>query len=87
MAVTVIFSQHYILTKKTKLPLIGNTFGAIANVLLNLYLIPRCGIQGAAIATLISYFVPTLLIGLFIDRKIGKIFLDSIFYIGRTYKP
>lgn len=40
-------------------------FGAITNIILNIFLIPRYGINGAAIATLISYSVIILSIFLF----------------------
>lgn len=35
--------------------------GALINVILNMYLIPRMGIEGAAIATIIGYFISNLL--------------------------
>jgi len=40
-----------------KLNLIGNSFAAVFNVVLNVILIPRYGLDGAAIATAVSYFV------------------------------
>ena len=40
-------------------------FGMITNVLLNIVLIPKYGMSGAAFATLISYFVPFLTLFLF----------------------
>ena len=33
------------------------TFGAIVNVILNQYLIPKIGIEGASIATLMGYLI------------------------------
>jgi len=38
---------------------------AVANIILNLILIPTCGIQGAAIATVISQFIASVLSNLF----------------------
>jgi PST family polysaccharide transporter len=40
-----------------KFDMVSNMSAAIANVLLNLFFIPRYGIIGAAWATLISYFL------------------------------
>jgi PST family polysaccharide transporter len=50
----------------TRLSFQKTTIGAIMNIALNLWLIPRYGATGAAIATLISYVVVnTVLIGVF----------------------
>jgi Na+-driven multidrug efflux pump len=73
---------QYLLTENyTKIPLIGNFFGAILNVILNLILIPNYGIAGAAFATLISYSLSAL-IGLIFPktRHQLKIVSESIFY-------
>ncbi|MEI7451735.1 MAG: flippase [Candidatus Falkowbacteria bacterium] len=48
-------SQYLIIEGKTKILFIINFLSMAANVLLNLWLIPRMGISGAALATLISY--------------------------------
>ncbi|AIF70356.1 hypothetical protein PAP_09910 [Palaeococcus pacificus DY20341] len=40
-----------------KLNLIGNSFAAVLNVILNILLIPAYGLDGAAVATAVSYFV------------------------------
>ena len=45
----------YVVTEKSHLSLSTTIWGALANIVLNLVLIPRIGIQGAAIATLCSY--------------------------------
>lgn len=42
--------------------LLSTTIGAIVNITLNYYLIPIYGIRGSALATLISYTIPTLLL-------------------------
>ncbi|MDP5213579.1 flippase [Pseudoalteromonas tunicata] len=52
-----IFSKWIILEKLFHFSLITQAAGAISNILLNLYLIPRYGAIGAAWATLISYFI------------------------------
>ncbi len=53
--VRALISQHLIITGNEPLSLLSHGVGAILNVLLNLWLIPRYGIEGAAWATLISY--------------------------------
>ena len=45
----------YVVTEKSRLSLWTALWSALANIFLNLLLIPRIGIQGAAIATLASY--------------------------------
>lgn len=46
----------YTVKKKTTMSLVTAVVGAGINIVLNLYLIPRMGAQGAGIATAISYF-------------------------------
>jgi len=50
-------SNQLLIIKKTWPNLLMLSLGAILNVLLNLYLIPLIGIEGAAIATFIGYIV------------------------------
>jgi O-antigen/teichoic acid export membrane protein len=76
-------SQYLIAENLTKLSFIRTLLGMIANVLLNLWLIPIYGITGSAVATLISYSVATFSIGL--SRKTGYQFImmfKSIFLIN-----
>ena len=47
----------YVVTKKSGVSLVTAIVGAISNIVLNYFLIPsKLGVQGAAIATFISYF-------------------------------
>jgi len=50
-----------LILKKTKLILINTIAGAIVNIILNIYLIPKYGINGAAIATGISLILIAVL--------------------------
>jgi len=59
-ATTQITSVGISLSRKTKYIALGSLVAAIANVLLNVLLIPRWGILGASIATAISFTVLTL---------------------------
>jgi len=47
----------YVVTEKSRLSLWTALWGALANIALNFWLIPRIGIQGAAVATLGSYLL------------------------------
>ena len=76
-------SSQYLITENfTKLSFFRTFMGMIINVILNLVLIPKYGIIGAAYATLISYSVAVFSIILF--PKTGKQFImmmKSIFLI------
>ena len=69
------FSQFlcsvYAANKKTKMAFITNIIGMIANIVLNVLLIPLIGAMGAAIATAFSYFV-LWLVRIFDTRKVVK---------------
>lgn len=54
-----------------KLDLIGNSFAALFNVVLNALLIPPYGIVGAAIATAVSYFVANVFRSFWLYKKTG----------------
>lgn len=51
----------YMVEKKSVLSLATTTVGAVANIALNLVLIPKLGVNGAAVATFASYFIVFLL--------------------------
>ena len=64
----------------------NTAFGAISNIILNFYLIPKYGINGAAIATLISQSI-SVLFSLLIWKKTRLIVffgLKSLIYIKST---
>lgn len=50
-----LISQHLLITEQEPLSLLSHSVGAVLNVGLNFWLIPKMGIVGAAWATLISY--------------------------------
>jgi len=56
--------------------------GAISNVVLNLVLIPNYGINGAALATLISYFIGSFVVSIFLkDFHISLIMFIRSFFL------
>ncbi|MES2108264.1 MAG: flippase [Bacteroidota bacterium] len=80
-------SQYLIAENFSKLTFVRTGFGAIVNIALNLVLIPRMGMMGAAIATLIAYASATFVI-LFIPKvsKQGVMMLKSLFLISLAQK-
>jgi O-antigen/teichoic acid export membrane protein len=73
--------------KKTSYTSISVAAGAILNLVLNFVLVPRFGIMGAAVATLISYCVSVAAVYWFANkwnpidyriRRIGKLILLSV---------
>lgn len=78
-------STIYLTAKKTMSALITTSIGAVLNIILNIIMIPRIGINGASIATFISYFV-VFIIRLVDTQKIcrfkilpGKIIINLLF--------
>lgn len=62
-------SQYLIAKNLTKISFYRTLIGMIVNVLLNIILIPRYGIEGAAVATVLSYGIATATIFLFKDAR------------------
>ena len=56
LGLTWCFNKPFQLKKRTKILIYPVILGGLINIILNMVLISRLGIQGAAIATLISYF-------------------------------
>jgi PST family polysaccharide transporter len=68
----------------TKLALVRTVLGAVANVVLNLLLIPRYGPIGAAVATTVSYALSAVILNAFSNstRKIFALQLRSMLLIA-----
>jgi len=64
-------NQYLMAENKTRLIFFANLAATVTNVGLNLWLIPRVGLYGAALATLVSYFIIPLAV--FIFRRSGAI--------------
>ena len=60
--------NQFLVIKKTWPNLVLLALGALANVVLNLVLIPRLGIEGASIATLIGYVISNVICSLVLIR-------------------
>jgi O-antigen/teichoic acid export membrane protein len=75
--------QYLIVENYNKFTFIRTGFGAIVNIVLNLLLIPRMGMMGAAIATLIAYASATFFVLLIpkLNRQ-GIMMLKSLFLVS-----
>jgi O-antigen/teichoic acid export membrane protein len=69
------FGVSYIVSHKTSGAFYTSVYGAVINLILNIVLIPKFGIQGAAFATMFSYFVMCVL-RIRDSRRYFKIKLD-----------
>lgn len=79
--------QFLIAEGYTKLSLFRTGMGALINIILNIYWIPRYGITGAAVATLIAYFASNFMILLVPKtRPQGIMMLKSLFLITLVEK-
>jgi O-antigen/teichoic acid export membrane protein len=80
-------SQYLVAEGYTHLSLLRTCFGAIVNIVLNIFWIPEYGIAGAAYATLIAYAGATFFI-LFIPstRRQGFMMLKSLFLVSLIQK-
>ncbi|HEY4324179.1 MAG TPA: flippase [Mucilaginibacter sp.] len=80
-------SQYLIAENFNKLTFIRTGFGAIVNIVLNLILIPKMGMMGAAIATLAAYASATFFV-IFIPKvnDQGVMMFKSLFLISLAKK-
>jgi O-antigen/teichoic acid export membrane protein len=75
----VVNGKYIISENLTKISFYVTGIGTTVNIILNIVLIPRYGIMGAAISTLISYSVATLSVGFFSQsRKLLLVILNSL---------
>lgn len=79
--------QYLIAENFGRLTFIRTGIGAVVNIILNIVLIPRMGMMGTAIATVIAYFVSAFFI-LFIPklRQQGIMMLKSLFLVTAFQK-
>jgi O-antigen/teichoic acid export membrane protein len=73
-------ANQFLVVKKTWPNLFILSAGAIINVILNLFLIPRIGIEGAAIATLVGYVISDIICVIVLEKmSLMKISMDFLF--------
>ncbi len=77
----IVVNQYLLANNLTKISFYNTILGAIINVILNLFLIPKLGIIGAATSTFISYTLATFAVLFFKQSKNhGKLILRSIIF-------
>ena len=81
----VVTSSIVIANNKQKNALIATSIGAISNIILNFFMIPRFGIIGAAFATIISQIISGLFVPIFykVDPHYPSILKDSLWDFPR----
>lgn len=78
---SIAISSYLIAENKTIVSFVSSIIGMVANIVLNLILIPLYGTSGAAVATLISYTLVPLSLILFTDtRGHVKLIIQGIVY-------
>ena len=78
ISMSIVFSHWYVLYGKTAISMYGTVIGGASALLLNYLLIQRFGLLGAVYAALISMLMPTVIVSLLFDRRVGISFLDAI---------
>ncbi len=66
------------LIEKTYIPLVGSTSGLICNVILNIFLIPKYGINGAAVATTISFGIAVIIMFVWFKMEGWRIKINTV---------
>ncbi len=85
----VVTSSIVIANNKQNNALISTSIGAISNIILNLLMIPRFGIIGAAFTTILSQIISGLIVPIYfrVDPYYPRILMDSIWALPkRAYK-
>lgn len=77
-------SKWLLLGGYQKVMLYRTLFGALINILANWLLIPLLGIRGAALATVISYFIATFSVFLRSDTRILAIMMARSFILNKS---
>lgn len=70
-AATCAVSYLLVMTKYERLTAFSDGGGAILNVVLNAFLIPRWGIEGAAVATSVSLIIVNIINAFFVSKKLN----------------
>jgi PST family polysaccharide transporter len=75
-------SQYLLVEQQQKISFYRTLIGVICNIVLNLFLIPRLGAMGAAIATVVSYFIATFSIVFFKSTRAHSVHLFMAPFTG-----
>ena len=74
-------SQHLLAEKLQKISFYRTLIGLVCNIAMNLALIPKWGAMGAAIATVISYFIATFSLVVFKSTRTHTIYLLTALFV------
>jgi O-antigen/teichoic acid export membrane protein len=74
----ILFNTPLMAWGKEKLCLIGNIGGLTANFILNLILIPKYGMYGAATATIVCEATVMIILGYFFKKQTGHLYLGKL---------
>jgi len=86
VSIGTIVNQYLIAQGYTKISFLLNFVNMLTNVILNIILIPRYGLSGAALATLVSYSIFPITIIFFSETKHqARLIIRSIFLKGIIY--
>lgn len=78
-----IYAQLFFATDRSEIPAIIQSMTVVLNIGLNLVLIPVLGILGAAVATLVSFTIGTIILGALFQRHVQILpKLEHFFHIG-----
>ncbi|RTL55838.1 MAG: flippase [Sphingobacteriales bacterium] len=80
----IVMSQYCVIENKPRISLYSTIIGLFVNILINLILIKPYGSVGAAIATVVSYFVVYISL-LLLDDKRSWIYFKNIFEINKLF--
>jgi O-antigen/teichoic acid export membrane protein len=78
MCVYMILSRYFTSRNKQQVTIVAGMTGLLANIGLNLILIPRFGIAGAAVATTVSYSITAFLMLYFFVRESGCELMECV---------
>ena len=87
VSIGMIFSRFLMAENLTRKLFIRAFIGAILNVILNFILIPKYGIRGAAIATLVSHIIVNYIYDIFDKAMYGQLYMKTkSFLVLRIFK-
>ena len=78
--------KYLVVENYTKISFLRTSIGAVINIVLNIFLIPKYGIKGAAIATVFSQFIVAFLIILIPETRFNIVLMGKSFLLISSIK-
>jgi len=82
----VVTGKYLVVENYTKISFFRTLIGGVINIILNLILIPRYGIRGAAVATVFSQFIVAFLIVLIPETRFNIVLMGKSFLLVNSIK-